>query len=147
MFPNLTIKSLKPLLTKAKSGSHLEGLLSGITISEILKKKLNHFCCLNLHWNWNCFLLAMKLYTFNIFQLWVCNILLMKRVCWQNHNGFLRDLPRFPFQKPIWILLFTIRKSIYAVHLYVFVIYAGYIRKICDMISMIFMITKDYREN
>ena len=58
IFRNLTIKFLKPYLTKANSESHLEGPPSGITFSKILKKKLSHFC----------FLLAIKLHTFNIFQ-------------------------------------------------------------------------------
>ena len=49
IFHNLTIKLLKPDLAKANSESHLEGPLSGITFSKILKKKLSQFHFLNLN--------------------------------------------------------------------------------------------------
>ena len=68
IFHNLPIKILKPHLAKANPESHLEGPPSGITFSKILKMKLSHFRFLNLNSNLNCFLLAMKLHTFNIFQ-------------------------------------------------------------------------------
>ena len=49
IFHNLTIKLLKPDLAKANSEFHLEGPLSGITFSKILKKKLSQFRFLNLN--------------------------------------------------------------------------------------------------
>ena len=120
IFYNLTTKFLKPHLAKANSESHLEGLLSGITFTKTLKKKLNQFRSLNLNWNWDCFLLAMKLHTFEIFQPWVRTFVWRKKAWWQSHSVFLRALPR----------LFTIRKNIYAAYLYAFVLYEGYMRKI-----------------
>ena len=48
-FPQFNYKFLTLHLEKANSESHLEGLPSGITFSEILKKKLNHFSSLNLN--------------------------------------------------------------------------------------------------
>ena len=77
-FSQFNYKFLKTHLAKANSESYLEGLPSGITFSKIVKKKLNHFRSLTLNWNWNYFLLAMKLHTFKIFQPWVRNILLTK---------------------------------------------------------------------
>ena len=94
----LITKLLKPHLTKENSESHLEGISYGITFSKILKKKLNHFRSLILNWHWNCFLLAMKLHTFKIFQLWVCNIRWRKGAWWQSRSGFMRVLPRFKNQ-------------------------------------------------
>ena len=42
-------------------------------------KEIESLRFLNLNWNLNCFLLTMKLYTFNIFQPWVCKTLMTKR--------------------------------------------------------------------
>ena len=98
IFHNLTVKFLKPHLAKANSKSHLEGPPSGIIFSKILKKNLSHFRFLNLNSNLDCFVLAMKLHTFNIFQLWVRKNLLTKGAWWQRHSCFLRALPRFKSQ-------------------------------------------------
>ena len=100
IFQNLTIKFLKPHLAKANSESHLENPPSGITFSKILKKKLSHFRFLNLDWNLNCFLLVMKLHTFNIFQPWFRKTLFTKRGLMTSGfpSGFLRVLPPFKNQ-------------------------------------------------
>ena len=105
----------------------LEGLPSKQLSPKFWKKKLNHFRFLILNSNWNCFLLAMKLPTFKIFQPWVRKSLLTKMGS-MTKPQWLSASPS-SFQKPMWILLFKIRRNIYTVYLYVFVIYEGYMGK------------------
>ena len=105
----------------------LEGLPSKQLSPKFWKKKLNDFHFLILNSTWNCFLLAIKLPTFKIFQPWVRKILLTKMGS-MTKPQWLSASPSL-FQKPMWILLFTIRRNIYTVYLYVFIIYEGYMRK------------------
>ena len=97
-FSQFDCKISKTALSESKFRISFRRPSTGIIFFKILKKKLSHFRFLNLNSNLDCFLLAMKLHTFNTFQLWLRKNLLTKGAWWQRHSGFLRVLPCFKSQ-------------------------------------------------
>ena len=78
-FSQFNYKIPKTANSKSKFRISFRGPSIWNNIHQNFGKEIESLRFLNLNWNLNCFLLTMKLYTFNIFQPWVCKTLMTKR--------------------------------------------------------------------
>ena len=133
-FSQFNYKIPKTALTKSKFRISFRRPSIWNNFLQNLKKKLSHFRFLNLDWNLNCFLLPMKLHTFNIFQPWFRKTLFTKRGLMTSDfpSGFLRVLPPFKNQYESYYL--KLEKYLCSIFVCFCNIWRSYEENVYDMI-------------